>query len=159
MLCPWSLVGLGPKAGVSWDWESWEHVAGSMPLKWTWSASGPPDTGGIIYWIGVNIYTLIYINQMIKKDLLNSIGKFVEHIVITHMQKRTQKRADKCLCVNTTESSCWTPETNTVSEINYISIENNKEIAGVGESAAGRSAVTLRPFSVTTPWRTLQPGI
>ena len=93
------------------------------------SACGPPDTGRIIYWIGVNIYTLIYINQMIKKYLLNSIGKFIEHTVITYI-KRTQKRTDKCLCINTTESSSYTPETNTISEINYISIENNKEIAG-----------------------------
>jgi len=73
---------------------------------------------------------------MIKKDLLNSIGKFIEHTVITYMQKRTQKRTDKCLCINTTESSSYTPETNTISEINYISIENNKEIAGGKKSAA-----------------------
>ena len=50
---PWSLTGLGPKDGVSWGWGSWDHVAGSVSPKWTWSACcplespQPPETGRI----------------------------------------------------------------------------------------------------------------
>ena len=56
---------------------------------------------------------------MIKKYLLNNIGKFIEHTVIIYMWKRNQKRIDKCLGINVTESSSCTSETNTL-EINYI---------------------------------------
>ena len=58
----------------------------------------------------------------------------MEHILIIYMRKRTPRRTDKRLCLS--ESSAHTPETNTISEINYISIENNKEIAGGKKSAA-----------------------
>ena len=66
---------------------------------------------------------------MIKKYLLNSIGKFINILLSPVCKKRTQKGIDKHLCINITELGSCKPETNTTSEINYIPIEN-KEIAG-----------------------------
>ena len=45
------------------------------------------------------------------------------------MQKKNPKEDNKHLCINITELGSYKPETNT-SEINYVPMENNKEIAG-----------------------------
>lgn len=36
---------------------------------------------------GINMYTLLYIKEVIKKDLLYSIENYTEHYVITYMEK------------------------------------------------------------------------
>ena len=66
---------------------------------------------------------------MIKKYLLNSIGKFI-NILLSPVCKKTQKGIDKHLCINITELGSCKPETNTTSEINYIPIENTGVAGG-----------------------------
>ena len=43
--------------------------------------------GGINYKFGINIYTLLYIKQITKKDLLYSTGNSTQYSVITYMGK------------------------------------------------------------------------
>ena len=85
---------------------------------------------------------------MIKKYLLNSIVKFIEHTVIIYMWKRN-KKIDKRLRINIVESSSCISETNTTLEINYISIEIKKITVKKKKSAAWRSGQQ----HVTAPWR------
>ena len=42
--------------------------------------------------LGMNMYTLIYTELMIKKSVLNCTGKSTEHDVTTSVRKTTQKR-------------------------------------------------------------------
>ena len=47
--------------------------------------------GGIYQEFGINIYTLIYIKQVIDKDLLYSTGNSTQYSVITYMGKESEK--------------------------------------------------------------------
>ena len=60
----------------------------------------------------INIYTLLYIKQIINKDLLYSTGNSIQYSVITYMGKESEKRMDTCIYI--TESLCYTPETNSI---------------------------------------------
>ena len=40
---------------------------------------------------GINIYTVQYIKQVIKKDLLYSTGNSTQYSVITYMAKESEK--------------------------------------------------------------------
>ena len=86
---------------------------------------------------------------MIKKYLLNSIVKFIEHTVIIYMWKRN-KKIDKRLCINIVESSSCISETNTALEINSISVEIKEiTVKKKKKSAAWWSGQQ----HVTAPWR------
>ena len=47
--------------------------------------------GGINQEFGINIYTLLYIKQIINRDLLYSTGKSTQYFVITYMGKESEK--------------------------------------------------------------------
>ena len=46
---------------------------------------------GINKEFGINIYTLLYIKQIINKDLLYSTGNSAQYSVITYMEKDSKK--------------------------------------------------------------------
>ena len=47
--------------------------------------------GGINQEVGINIYTLLYIKQIVNKDLLYNPGNFTQYSVITYMGKESEK--------------------------------------------------------------------
>ena len=47
--------------------------------------------GGIIQEAGINIYTLVYIKQIINKDLLYSTGNSTQYFIVTYMGKKSEK--------------------------------------------------------------------
>ena len=47
--------------------------------------------GGINQEFGINIYALLYIKQIINKDLLYSTGNSTQYTVITYMGKESEK--------------------------------------------------------------------
>ena len=47
--------------------------------------------GGITQELGLNIHTLLYIRQIINKDLLYSTGNSTQYSVITYMRKEYGK--------------------------------------------------------------------
>ena len=47
--------------------------------------------GGINEEFGINIYTLLYIKQIINKDLLDSTGNSIQYSVITSVGKESEK--------------------------------------------------------------------
>ena len=47
--------------------------------------------GGINWEIGINIYTLLYIKQIINKDLLSSTGNSTQYSVMAYMGKESKK--------------------------------------------------------------------
>ena len=56
-----------------------------------WLPKGKGGQGGINSEFGINIYTLLYIKQIINKDLLYSTGKSTQYSVITYMGKESEK--------------------------------------------------------------------
>ena len=65
--------------------------------------------GEWINWeIGIDIYTLLYIKQITKKDLLHSTGNSTQYSVMTCMEKEFLKRV--AICIRITESLCCTAE-------------------------------------------------
>ena len=46
---------------------------------------------GINWEIGIDIFTLLYLEWMISKDLLYSIGKSTQYSVVTYMGKESEK--------------------------------------------------------------------
>ena len=46
--------------------------------------------------VGINIYTLLYIKQVINKDLLYSTGNSIQYPVIKHNGKEYEK---ECICM------------------------------------------------------------
>ena len=72
---------------------------------------------GWINWeIGIDIHTLLYIKQIINKDLLLTETSS-QYSVMTYMGKES-KKVDICI----TDSLCCTTETNTTVYINYTPI-------------------------------------
>ena len=65
--------------------------------------------------VGIDIYTLLGINQIISKDLLFSTGNTVS----CNYNRRESERIDRSI----TESLCCIPETDTALVINYTSIK------------------------------------
>ena len=55
-----------------------------------------------------------------NKVLLDSTGHYIQYLEVNHNGKDTKKNA--CFCI--TESHCCIPETNTILQINYISMKN-----------------------------------
>ena len=47
--------------------------------------------GGTNQEFGINIYTLLYIKQVINKDLLYSTGNSTQYSVMTHLGKESEK--------------------------------------------------------------------
>ena len=47
--------------------------------------------GGINQEFGINIDTLLYIKQIINKDLLYCTGNYTQYLVITYMEKKSGK--------------------------------------------------------------------
>ena len=47
--------------------------------------------GGINQEVAINIYTLLYIKQIINKDLLYSTGDSTQYSAITYMRKESKK--------------------------------------------------------------------
>ena len=58
--------------------------------KQTWLPKGKGG-GGINQEVGINIYTLLYIKQIINKDLLYSTGNATQYSVIIYMGKECEK--------------------------------------------------------------------
>ena len=60
--------------------------------------------------LGINIYTVLYIKQINNKDLLYSIGNYIQYLVTTYDGRESEKEyIDICI----TESLFCTCETNT----------------------------------------------
>ena len=66
---------------------------------------------GVNWAFGINIYTLLYIKEMINKDLLFSTGKIYSILRNNPNEKRFEKGMDIRICL--THSLCCTPVTNT----------------------------------------------
>ena len=49
------------------------------------------EWGGINQELGVNTHTLLYIKQILNKDLLYSTGKSTQYSVITYIRKEPKK--------------------------------------------------------------------
>ena len=61
----------------------------------------------------INVYTLLYIQQINNKDLLYSTGNYIQYLVITCNGKESEKEyIYMCICIYIyiTESPCCTPE-------------------------------------------------
>ena len=43
---------------------------------------------------GVNMYTLLYINEISNKELLYSIGNYIQYLVITYNGKESKNNVD-----------------------------------------------------------------
>ena len=71
---------------------------------------GKGGGGGINQEVRINIYTILYIKQIINKDLLYTTGNCTQYSVRTYMGKESEKEQ---IYVCTTDSLCCTPETNT----------------------------------------------
>ena len=52
------------------------------------------EMGKINQGVGINIETLVYIKQIINKDLLYSTGKSTQYSVVTYMGKESGKGMD-----------------------------------------------------------------
>ena len=103
--CHFLRQGIFPTQGLNRCLLHWQ--TGSLPLT-------PP--GKPIYTHqGSPIYTLLYIKQIISKDLLYSTGNDTQYFIITYMEI-TLKRTFIYICIYThiTESLFCTPETNTL---------------------------------------------
>ena len=48
--------------------------------------------GGIKWDLGINIYTLLYVKQIINKDVLDSTGNSTPYSLITYMAKESEKK-------------------------------------------------------------------
>ena len=46
---------------------------------------------GIKWDLGINIYTLLYVKQIINKDVLDSTGNSTQYSLITYMAKESEK--------------------------------------------------------------------
>ena len=60
------------------------------------------------------MYTLLYLKEITNKDLLYSIGNYIQYLVINHNGKEYEKEyiyIHVYICI--TESLCCAPETNT----------------------------------------------
>ena len=53
--------------------------------------TGGKAGGGINWEIGIDIHTLLYIKQITNKDLLYSIGNYIQYFIITHKGKESEK--------------------------------------------------------------------
>ena len=60
--------------------------------------------------VGINIDTLLYIKQIINKDLLYSTGNSTQYSAITYMRKKSEA---EWIYIYITESLHCTPETKT----------------------------------------------
>ena len=67
--------------------------------------------GGINWETGIDIHTLLYINQITNKDLLYSTGNSIQYSVMAYMEKESKKGVGMCICIS--DSLHCTPETNT----------------------------------------------
>ena len=77
-----------------------------------WSPGGKGGRGGINWKTGVDIYTLLYIEQITNKDLLYSTGNSTQYSVMAYVGKESKKRVDIRICL--TDSLCCIPETKTL---------------------------------------------
>ena len=59
--------------------------------KRTYGYQGGEGGGGINWEIGTDIYTLLYIRQVVNKDLLYSTGNSTQYSIITYMGKEPDK--------------------------------------------------------------------
>ena len=80
------------------------------------AAKGESSGGGINQEVGINIYTLLYIRQTIKKDLQYSTGNSAQHSVINYRGKEFEEQIFVCII----KSLCCTSKTNTTVLINYV---------------------------------------
>ena len=60
---------------------------------------------------GIDIYTLLYINQITNKNLMYSTGNSTQYSVKIYVGKESEKKMD--IYIYITDSFCYTPETNT----------------------------------------------
>ena len=56
-----------------------------------WLPKGKSETGERNQEVGINIHIVLYIKQVISKDLLYSIGSSIQCSVITYMEKNLKK--------------------------------------------------------------------
>ena len=81
---------------------------------------------GEINWeTGIDIYMLLYIKQIISKDLQYSTGNSTQYSVTACTRKESKKRVDICICI--TDSLCYTAETNTTLQLDYTPIKSFKK--------------------------------
>ena len=73
---------------------------------------GGVGVGEMNWEIGINIYTLLYIEQVTNENLLYSTGNPTQCYVVTKMERKIQKRRNICILIN--DSICFTEESNTL---------------------------------------------
>ena len=66
-------------------------------IKQTYGFQGGKWSGGINWEIGIDMYTLLYIKQIINKDLLHSTHSSTQFSVMTYMGKEPKK---EWMCVH-----------------------------------------------------------
>ena len=89
---------------------------------------GEGGGGGINQKFGINIYTLLYIKQIINKDLLYSTEDNTQHLVITQNGKESEKEKEYIyiyIYIYETESLYCIPES---LEISYTSIMKKEKM-------------------------------
>ena len=57
----------------------------------TWFLGLGSNGEGIVRKFGIDMYTLLYLNCIINKDLLNSTGNSIQYSLITYMGKESEK--------------------------------------------------------------------
>ena len=68
----------------------------------------------------INRYTLSYMKQTDNKDLLYSTENYIQHLIITHNGKESEKNAQHTHILYITESLCYKPDTkNTVNILQF----------------------------------------
>ena len=66
---------------------------------------------GMNWEIGIDLYTLLCIKQIIHENLLYSTENPTQDFVIPYMGKESKKKVDISMCI--TDELCCTPETDT----------------------------------------------
>ena len=64
-----------------------------MDTKWGKQEGG--GGGGMNWEIGIDIYMLLYIKQIINKVLLYSTGNYIQYLIINYNGKQSEKEIEK----------------------------------------------------------------
>ena len=83
--------------------------------------------------IGIDIYTLLCIKQVVNEDLIYSTGNSTQCSVTTKLIRKSKEEGIYvcvcvCVCVCVTDSLCCTAESNTTLQSNYTPMKILKKI-------------------------------
>ena len=136
------LIGKDPDAGKDWRQEEKGTTEDEMVRWHHWLNGHEFEQTGSLWWTG-------------KPSMMQSMGPQRDTTEWLNNKspicKKKKERIDKCLCINITELSSCTLETNTTSEINYISIGNKRKLLG-----EKRKSVTWSNAATSWPLTTIK---